>query len=178
MKSYKFNLNNKTEIIKTHRNNCKFDFDEIKIFNSHIIGFKRNWEHLTTHNDIQYVKRLIIPESAIMISYMHDLTGETKNYLIYIDFGKYKCKNNVYEFYDLELDLLIKTDLTYKILDIDEMLISFKKNKIQSLEVYKILSELKKLIKSFNKNGIITTLKKKYTKNAIDWLIKDSNLKL
>jgi hypothetical protein len=171
MKAYKFDLKHKTESLITHRNECAFDFSEYREFNQHILGLKRNWIPLKTHNDIEYVKRLLIPESKIMLSNMYSKYGSTKDYLIYIDFGKYDFNKNILNFIDLELDILITKDLKFEILDMDELLYAFKNNRINEIELSSILIFMQKFINSLVKNGIFETLNEHFAEEAIEWLV-------
>ncbi|MDK2946164.1 DUF402 domain-containing protein [Geotoga petraea] len=170
MKQYKFDIKNKYEKIKTHINDAKFDFTEFREFNMHVFGYKRPWEKLFSHNSIKFVKRLLIPQTNLMLSYFHDEYGEKSNYLIYIDFGKYKQTKNYILFHDLELDILIKKDFSFEILDMDELFDSYENSKISNEEIKKILLTLEKTINNFSNKGVMETLYEIAGEEPIDWL--------
>ncbi|MDN5342419.1 DUF402 domain-containing protein [Oceanotoga sp. DSM 15011] len=171
MKSYNFDIKNKAENIKTHINENKFDFTEFREFNQHILGFKRNWEKLSTHNSVDYVKRILNPQTNLMLSYFKDISGDMANYLIYIDFGKYKSsKDNIF-FYDLELDILITKEFKYRILDMDELLDSYFNKRINDIELNIVLNLLQKLMNDFQSIGPINALKNIFGAEPIDWIL-------
>lgn len=175
MKSYTFNLKEKSEKLNTIKNKETFDFSEFRSFNHDSFGFKRDWKTLSSHNDVEYVKRIVNPHYPYMLSsYKDTLQKNSKysNYLIYIDFGKYKYEKYFIEFFDLELDIIITKDLKYTLLDMDELLSSFLKKKIPFLELETVLINMEKLINNFNKYGPINTLKKLYSEKVIKWLIE------
>jgi predicted RNA-binding protein associated with RNAse of E/G family len=170
MKKYRFDLKSKYEKIKTHVNDTKFDFTEYREFNPHVFGYKRSWEKLSSHNSIKFVKRLLIPQTNFMFSYFQDEYGEKANYLIYIDFGKYKQNKNYILFHDLELDILIKKDFSFEILDMDELFESYENSKISNIEIKKILFSLEKTINSFSSKGVLESLYEIAGEEPIDWL--------
>ncbi len=173
MKKYRFDLKSKFEKIKTHINDTKFDFTEYREFNQHVFGYKRSWEKLSTHNSIKFVKRLLIPQTNLMLSYFQDDFGEKADYLIYIDFGKYKQTKNYILFHDLELDILIKKDFSFEILDMDELFESYENHRITDLEIKKLLLLLENLINDFSSKGVLNTLYEIAGEEPVDWLTND-----
>lgn len=173
MKMYTFDMKNKSENIKTHRNDTVFDFMEYRIFNQHTVGFKRDWKVLATHNTVKYVKRILNSSYPYMLSYFNDTTGDMAEYLVYIDFGKYRSQKDTLVFTDLELDILITKDLRYYILDMDELYDSYQNKRMSQEEFQNVLMSLQKIINDFSKYGVIETLKNYYGADSINWLTEE-----
>jgi hypothetical protein len=173
IKYYNFDLKNKIEEIKTHAVDEKILVDEIRIFENNLYGIKRKWKILSSHNSVDFIKRILCPSDNVMLTYYHDEKGEMSKYLVYIDFGKYNVDGENIEFQDQELDLLIYNDLKYKILDMGELLKSFERKKIALSDMQKNLITLEHFINNFNCLGVIDALHLKFGTNAINWLLKN-----
>ncbi|WP_165974097.1 DUF402 domain-containing protein [Marinitoga lauensis] len=171
MKHYKFDLDKKNEYLISPSREVKASINNIYKFNNSF-GIERNWKHLDKHNSIKKIKRLIIPEHVIMLtSFLTETNSHLKNYLIYIDFGKYLKNGNTIEFEDLELDIIIKRDSSFEVDDMDELIDEFEKNHIDKRDFYRILLESIKIINNFEEIGPVKYLKKELGKDVIDWLI-------
>ncbi|HBT51517.1 DUF402 domain-containing protein [Petrotoga olearia] len=173
IKYYNFDLKNKIETIKTHAVDEKIQVDEIKVFENNLYGIKRKWKILSSHNSVDFIKRILYPSDNVMLTYYHDEKGEMSKYLVYIDFGKYNVSSGNIEFQDQELDLLVYNNLKYKILDMDELLNAFDCEKITFSDMQKILITLEQFINNFNYLGIIDSLQLRFGTNAINWLLKN-----
>ncbi|HOT31217.1 MAG TPA: DUF402 domain-containing protein [Petrotogaceae bacterium] len=172
MKSYFFDILKKSERIKTNKNDLEFDFSEYREFNQYTYGFKRSWKILYAHNDISAVKRIINPASNLMLSSFKETEKSTLNYMIYIDFGKYESNRKMLTFYDLELDIIILKDLSYQILDMDELIEAFENRRITQSELNTVLMVLQKTVNSFNSRGVFKTLEDIYGQASIQWLLE------
>jgi len=138
-----------------------------------LYGIKRKWKILSSHNSVDFIKRILCPSDNVMLTYYHDEKGEMSKYLVYIDFGKYNTDDDYIEFQDQELDLLVYNDLKYKILDMGELLNSFESQKITLSDMQKILINLEYFINNFNYLGVISSLQLRFGTNAINWLLKN-----
>jgi predicted RNA-binding protein associated with RNAse of E/G family len=70
----------------------------------------------------------------------------------------------------LELDILIKKDFSFEILDMDELFDSYENSKISNEEIKKILLTLEKTINNFSNKGVMETLYEIAGEEPIDWL--------
>ncbi|SHE48729.1 Protein of unknown function [Marinitoga hydrogenitolerans DSM 16785] len=171
MKNYKFDLKNKKEYLVSPTRKVKVNIDYIYNFNNSF-GLERKWIILDRHNSIKKIKRLLLPDKMIMLtSFLTTEDSHIKDYLIYIDFGKYSKNGNIIEFKDLELDIIIKKDNTFRIFDIDELIEEFEIKNINKADFYNILKEETILINKFESIGLIETLTQETSKDAIMWLI-------
>ncbi|GAB6188397.1 hypothetical protein JCM30566_01360 [Marinitoga arctica] len=171
MKHYKFNFEKKIEYLISPSREVKAKITNILTFKNSF-GIERNWKHLEKHNSIKKIKRLIIPNQIIMLtSFLADTNSLIKDYLIYIDFGKYLINGNIIEFKDLELDIIIKRDKSFEIADMDELIEEFEKNNIEKKDFYKILLDSITIINYFEKKEPIKYLKENFGEKAIDWLL-------
>ncbi|NUU99247.1 hypothetical protein XO12_03705 [Marinitoga sp. 1154] len=172
MKHYKFNLKNKKEWLLSPTREVNVDIETIYSFNNSF-GIERKWIILDNHNSIKKIKRLLLPDKMIMLtSFLTSDDCDIKDYLIYIDFGKYSKKNDIIEFFDLELDIIIKRDMAFNIEDMDELIKEFKKGNITSHDFYSVLIESTRLINSFQKyKNPINSLMTEINKESIEWLI-------
>ncbi|PNR94121.1 hypothetical protein HWHPT5561_06840 [Petrotoga sp. HWH.PT.55.6.1] len=173
IKYYNFDLKNKIEEIKTHAVDEKILLDEIRIFENNLYGIKRKWKILSSHNSVDFIKRILCPSDNVMLTYYHDEKGEMSKYLVYIDFGKYNVSSDNIEFQDQELDLLVYNNLKYKILDMDELLKAFECKKVTLSDMQKNLITLEHFINNFNYLGVIDAINLKFGPNAINWLLKN-----
>ncbi|RLL84507.1 hypothetical protein [Petrotoga sp. Shatin.DS.tank11.9.2.9.3] len=173
IKYYNFDLKNKIETIKTHTVDEKIQVDEIKVFENNLYGIKRKWKILSSHNSVDFIKRILCPSDNVMLTYYHDEKGEMSKYLVYIDFGKYNVSSGNIEFQDQELDLLVYNNLKYKILDMGELLKAFECKKVTLSDMQKNLITLEHFINNFNYLGVIDAINLKFGPNAINWLLKN-----
>jgi predicted RNA-binding protein associated with RNAse of E/G family len=75
-------------------------------------------------------------------------------------------------FYDLELDIIILKDLSYQILDMDELIEAFENRRITQSELNTVLMVLQKTVNSFNSRGVFKTLEDIYGQTSIQWLLE------
>lgn len=173
IKYYNFDLTNKIEEIQTHAVNEKIDLEQVVRFGKDTYGIKRRWKILSSHNSVDFIKRLLSPKGNLMLTYYRDKEGEMSNYLIYIDFGKYNVSNNLIEFYDQELDIVIYNNLKYKILDMEETISAYERGEIALSDLNDILIDFENLVNNFNYSGIINSLSLRFGVTAINWLLKN-----
>ncbi|MBM7560365.1 DUF402 domain-containing protein [Marinitoga litoralis] len=171
MKHYKFDLINKKEHLISPTREVNVYIESIFNFNNSV-GLERNWIVLDNHNSIKKIKRLILPNSYLMLtSFLTDKNSHLEDYLIYIDFGKYIKNNDIIEFIDLELDIIIKKDNSFEIDDIDELIEKYEDQIIEKKDFYSIIKEETFLINQFQKIGIFNTLENIFDKTSIKWLL-------
>ena len=171
MKDYIFYLNEKKETLVSPTRKVEVNIDEIMEFDNYY-GIERKWITLDNHNSIEKIKRLIIPEKLIMLTtFKTSFNSPLKDYLIYIDFGKYSSKNNSIEFIDLELDIIIKRDLKFVIDDMDELILEYRRKNIQQSDFFNVLEYSTFLINHFEQLGVLNTLKQNLSDESIEWLL-------
>ncbi|WGS65302.1 DUF402 domain-containing protein [Marinitoga aeolica] len=171
MKHYRFDMKIKKEFLNSPTREVKVDIENIYKFNNSF-GIERNWMILDKHNSIKKIKRLLLPDKMIMLtSFLTHDNSIIKDYLIYIDFGKYLTNGNIIEFEDLELDIIIKKDGSFEIDDIDELIDEYEKHHIKKNEFFTILKYETNLINKFEKFNPINTLIEETNDIALKWLI-------
>lgn len=171
MKHYKFDIVKKNENLNSPSREVNAEISNIYNFKNSF-GIERKWMYLEKHNSIKKIKRLIIPDEIIMLtSFLTSDVSKIKNYLIYIDFGKYSINGNIIEFEDLELDIIIKKDGTFEIVDMDELIEEYEENHIEKKDFYKILLESTNIINYFEKIGPIQYFKNRFGEKSINWLM-------
>ncbi|KAF2955871.1 DUF402 domain-containing protein [Marinitoga sp. 38H-ov] len=171
MKNYNFDLINKKEQLNSPSREVITDINKILYFKNSI-GIERDWIILEKHNSIKKIKRLLLPNSYIMLtSFLTNLNSELKDYLIYIDFGKYTNSNEIIKFTDLELDIIIKKNDSFEIDDIDEFIEKHEEKYINKTDFYSVLKEETYLINQFQKIGIINALEILFDKTSVKWLL-------
>lgn len=171
MKDYIFDLENKKEILVSPSRKVEAKIDIIINFDDNI-GIERNWIKLDKHNSIKKIKRILSYNKSIMLtSFLTSEKSSLKNYLIYIDFGKYLKNGNQIEFIDLELDIIIKKNKKFKIDDMDELIDSYEKELISKADFYTILNEETKLLNLFEDTSPISAISKEIGEEPIKWLL-------